>query len=130
MNWRLTGRYMVSVIIVTIITVFINLFIFMFWLVFQANTQHDEESTPETFTRSFRQYVTLSNNGITVNKEAKKALKEQNAWIQILDENGQDVYHDREPKGLKKKYTPIEIVNLHKYKDEQLLSTIYAGGKK
>ena len=53
-----------------------------------------------------------------------------NAWIQILDENGQDVYHDREPKGLKKKYTPIEIVNLNKYKDEQLLSTIYAGGKK
>ena len=130
MNWRLTGRYMVSVIIVTIITVFINLFIFMFWLVFQANTQHDEESTPETFTRSFGQYVTLSNKGITVNKEGQKALKEQNAWIQILDENGQDVYHDREPKGLKKKYTPIEIVNLHKYKDEQLLSTIYAGGKK
>ncbi|WP_125122668.1 HAMP domain-containing sensor histidine kinase [Bacillus amyloliquefaciens] len=130
MNWRLTGRYMVSVIIVTIITVFINLFVFMTWLIFQANSQHEEENTPESFTRSFQQYVTFSNNGISVNKEGQQALKEQNAWIQILDENGQDVYHARAPKGLKGKYTPLEIVNLHKYKDKKLLSTIYASGKK
>lgn len=130
MNWRLTGRYMVSVIIVTIITVFINLFVFMIWLIFQANSQHEEENTPESFTRSFQQYVTFSNNGISVNKEGQQALKEQNAWIQILDENGQDVYHARAPKGLKEKYTPLEIVNLHKYKDKKLLSTIYASGKK
>lgn len=129
MNWRLTGRYMVSVIIVTIITVFINLFVFMIWLIFQANSQHEEENTPESFTRSFQQYVTFSNNGISVNKEGQQALKEQNAWIQILDENGQDVYHARAPKGLKEKYTPLEIVNLHKYKDKKLLSTIYASGK-
>ena len=130
MKWRLTGRYMVSVIIVTIITVFINLFVFMIWLVLQANSQHNEENTPETFTRSFEQYVSFSDQGITVNKEGQKALKQQNAWIQILDENGQDVYHAQAPKGLKNKYTPIDIVNLHKYKDKQLLSTIYAGGKK
>ena len=121
---------MVSVIIVTIITVFINLFGFMIWLVLQANSQHNEENTPETFTRSFEQYVSFSDQGMTVNKEGQKALKQQNAWIQILDENGQDVYHAQAPKGLKNKYTPIEIVNLHKYKDKQLLSTIYAGGKK
>ncbi|QBG56296.1 two-component sensor histidine kinase YvrG [Bacillus amyloliquefaciens] len=121
---------MVSVIIVTIITVFINLFVFMTWLIFQANSQHEEENTPESFTRSFQQYVTFSNNGISVNKEGQQALKEQNAWIQILDENGQDVYHARAPKGLKGKYTPLEIVNLHKYKDKKLLSTIYASGKK
>ncbi|MEK4321275.1 HAMP domain-containing sensor histidine kinase [Bacillus sp. FSL K6-3221] len=130
MKWRLTGRYMVSVIIVTIITVFINLFVFMIWLVLQANSQHNEENTPETFTRSFEQYISFSDQGITVNKEGQKALKQQNAWIQILDENGQNVYHAQAPKGLKNKYTPIEIVNLHKYKDKQLLSTIYAGGKK
>ncbi len=47
MKWRLTGRYMVSVIIVTIITVFINLFGFMIWLVLQANSQHNEENTPK-----------------------------------------------------------------------------------
>lgn len=121
---------MVSVIIVTIITVFINLFVFMIWLVLQANSQHNEENTPETFTRSFEQYISFSDQGITVNKEGQKALKQQNAWIQILDENGQNVYHAQAPKGLKNKYTPIEIVNLHKYKDKQLLSTIYAGGKK
>ncbi|WP_249705547.1 sensor histidine kinase [Bacillus zhangzhouensis] len=130
MNWRLTGRYMVSVIIVTIITVFINLFGFMIWLVLQASSQHSEENTPETFTRSFEQYITFSDQGITVKKEGQQALKQQNAWVQILDENGQDVYHIRAPKGLKDKYTPLEIVNLHKYKDKQLLSTIYAGGKK
>ncbi|MFJ5671601.1 ATP-binding protein [Bacillus safensis] len=130
MRWRLTGRYMVSVIIVTIITVFINLFVFMIWLVLQANSQHNEENTPETFTRSFEQYVSFSDQGMTVNKEGQKALKQQNAWIQILDENGQDVYHAQAPKGLKNKYTPIEIVNLYKYKDKQLFSTIFAGGKK
>lgn len=130
MRWRLTGRYMVSVIIVTIITVFINLFVFMIWLVLQANSQHNEENTPETFTRSFEQYISFSDQRMTVNKEGQKALKQQNAWIQILDENGQNVYHAQAPKGLKNKYTPIEIVNLHKYKDKQLLSTIYAGGKK
>ncbi|WP_111291120.1 sensor histidine kinase [Bacillus safensis] len=130
MKWRLTGRYMVSVIIVTIITVFINLFVFMIWLVLQANSQYNEENTPETFTRSFEQYVSFSDQGMTVNKEGQQALKQQNAWIQILDENGQDVYHARAPKGLKNKYTPIEIVNLHKYKDKQLFSTIFAGGKK
>lgn len=120
---------MVSVIIVTIITVFINLFVFMIWLVLQANSQHNE-NTPETFTRSFEQYISFSDQGMTVNKEGQKALKQQNAWIQILDENGHNVYHAQAPKGLKNKYTPIDIVNLHKYKDKQLLSTIYAGGKK
>lgn len=129
MKWRLTGRYMVSVIIVTIITVFINLFGFMIWLVLQASSQQNEENTPETFTRTFEQYITLSDQDITVSKEGQQALKQQNAWIQILDENGQDVYHAQAPKGLKSKYTPIEIVNLHKYKDKQLMSTIYAGGK-
>ncbi|MCY7675938.1 sensor histidine kinase [Bacillus safensis] len=130
MKWRLTGRYMVSVIIVTIITVFINLFVFMIWLVLQANSQYNEENTPETFTRTFEQYISFSDQGMTVNKEGQKALKQQNAWIQILDENGHDVYHAQAPKGLKNKYTPIEIVNLHKYKDKQLFSTIFAGGKK
>ncbi|MGY8610664.1 ATP-binding protein [Bacillus altitudinis] len=129
MKWRLTGRYMVSVIIVTIITVFINLFGFMIWLVLQASSQQNEENTPETFTRTFEQYITLSDQNITVSKEGQQALKQQNAWIQILDENGQDVYHALAPKGIKSKYTPIEIVNLHKYKDKQLMSTIYAGGK-
>lgn len=92
--------------------------------------QQNEENTPETFTRTFEQYITLSDQDITVSKEGQQALKQQNAWIQILDENGQDVYHAQAPKGIKSKYTPIEIVNLHKYKDKQLLSTIYAGGKK
>lgn len=129
MKWRLTGRYMVSVIIVTIITVFINLFGFMIWLVLQASDQQNEENTPETFTRTFEQYITLSDQDITVSKEGQQALKQQNAWIQILDENGQDVYHAQAPKGLKSKYTPIEVVNLHKYKDKHLMSTIYAGEK-
>lgn len=101
MKWRLTGRYMVSVIIVTIITVFINLFGFMIWLVLQASSQQNEENTPETFTRTFEQYITLSDQDITVSKEGQQALKQQNAWIQILDENGQDVYHAQAPKGLK-----------------------------
>ncbi|WP_282059915.1 sensor histidine kinase [Bacillus pumilus] len=129
MKWRLTGRYVVSVIIVTIITVFINLFGFMIWLVLQASSQQNEENTPETFTRTFEQYITLSGQNITVSKEGQQALKQQNAWIQVLDENGQDVYHAQAPRGLKNKYTPIEIVNLHKYKDKQLMSTIYTGGK-
>lgn len=130
MKWRLTGRYMVSVIIVTIITVFINLFGFIILLVLQASSQQNEGNTPETFTRTFEQYITLSGQDVTVSKEGQQALKQQNAWIQILDENGQDVYHVQAPKGLKSKYTPIEIVNLHKYKDKQLLSTIYVGEKK
>ncbi|MCY8921207.1 sensor histidine kinase [Bacillus atrophaeus] len=134
MKWRLTGRYMISVIVVAILIVIINLSALLVWLFAQANFNtsigHDNENSAETFTRSFQKYLTVTNGEVTISREGKQALKDRNAWVQILDEKGEELYSYRQPQGLKKEYTPIEIVDMHKYMDKKLLSTIFAGGKK
>ncbi|WP_163102831.1 HAMP domain-containing sensor histidine kinase [Peribacillus alkalitolerans] len=135
MKWRLTGRYLMSVVLVVILVILINIFTILLLLIVQVTLNvpifQAKESTPaETFTRSFQEHIMASNDEIAISEKGKKELISNKAWIQILDENGKEVYGYRIPVGIKKKYTPLEVVNSHKYVEADTSSTVFISGKK
>jgi signal transduction histidine kinase len=134
MKWKLTGRYILSIVLVVILVVFINIFIMFALLtaqsVFSMPIFQGSETSPEHFTRQFQDNINIANNHVTITESGKKALIEKNAWIQILDENGMVIYSFRVPAGIKEKYTPSEIVQTYKYQEINADTTIFIGEKK
>lgn len=134
MKWKLTGRYLFSVVLVVILVIFINIFLALTLLYIQNNVDipifSTRETSPEQFTREFENNVLITNdNQVTITEKGQKELIKQNAWIQILDENGQEVFGFQVPSEIKKKYTPVEIVQMYKYK-EDAYTVVYVGEKK
>lgn len=133
MRWRLTGRYLVSVVISVVIVIFINILVvtglYLNQFAFPRFAYQTEQNNPDLITRSFGKEITLSDSGMTITGQGKDILDRNQAWIQILDENGRQVYGYHVPKDAKSKYTPIDIVQIYKYIEEELMSTVFVGEK-
>ncbi|MFJ8258571.1 sensor histidine kinase [Peribacillus asahii] len=135
MKWRLTGRFLLSVVIVVILVIFINILTFLALLIAQSAFnipifQDRETISAESFTRRFQEHITFSNNEVAISNQGKKELIKHEAWVQILDENGKELYGYRLPEGIKKKYTPLEVVNIYKYVEKDIYATVFVSGKK
>lgn len=133
MKWRITGRYLSSVVLIVVIVIFINLFVIIGLFVYQNQSPKDplfqEEHSAEAFTRAFKQEILLSKSGIDITGQGKEALERKQAWIQVLDENGNQSYGFRVPHEAKSKYTPMDIVQTYKYREQELMSTVFIGEK-
>ncbi|MEK4118538.1 HAMP domain-containing sensor histidine kinase [Paenibacillus sp. FSL W8-0919] len=133
MKWRLTGRYLASVVLIVVIVIFINLFVIIGLYVYQSESpkyplRHGDHSA-EAITRSFGQEIVLSESGMDITGQGKETLERNQAWIQVLDENGNQVYGFRVPREAKTKYTPMDIVQTYKYMEKELMSTVFIGEK-
>ncbi|MEC1373104.1 HAMP domain-containing sensor histidine kinase [Heyndrickxia oleronia] len=134
MKWKLTGRYLLSVVLVVILVVFINIAIALTLLVaqsiFDIPLLQEKESSPEQFTRQFQNNIVVSDSDVSITEKGKKELDKKKAWIQILDENGKEIYGFKEPEKIKKKYTPSEIIQMYKYREIDANTTVYLGERK
>lgn len=86
-----------------------------------------EEGSAENFSRTFSQYIELQNNKPVVNEVGLEKLRDMNAWIQLLNNNGEQVAAFYTPKSLQKNYSPIEIVQTYKYKEVDAKTTVFVG---
>ncbi|HAM80960.1 sensor histidine kinase [Ornithinibacillus bavariensis] len=133
MKWKLTGRYILSIVLVVTLVVFINIFTMLALIsaqaIFNIPIFQGNETSPELFTRQFQDKINIVNDHVTITEAGKKALDEENAWIQVLDENGKVIYSYRTPMGVKEKYTPSDIVQTYKYKEVNAETTFFVGGK-
>lgn len=113
MKWKITLRYVVSIICVVMIVTILNIIgIIGVTLTNKSNSP----KIPETdFTREFSKYIQVEGDKIDLSKDGKKVLEDKDIWIQILDENGDQVYSYNAPNKLNKKYTPMELINGYKY---------------
>ncbi|WP_435920807.1 sensor histidine kinase [Paenibacillus sp. DYY-L-2] len=131
MKWRLTGRYLTSVVLIVVIVIVMNILVisglFIYQNIFAKNPLRNTDASAETITRSFGHEITVSESGMDITEEGKKTLELNQAWIQILDENGKQVYGYRVPEGAKTNYAPIDIVQTYKYMEKELMSTVFAG---
>lgn len=131
MKWRLTGRYLTSVVLIVVIVIVMNILVifglFIYQNIFAKNPLHHTDASAENITRSFGQEITVSESGMDITEEGKKTLELNQAWIQILDENGKQVYGYRVPEGAKTKYAPIDIVQTYKYLEKELMSIVFVG---
>ncbi|KEQ23476.1 sensor histidine kinase [Paenibacillus tyrfis] len=134
MKWKLTVRYLISVVFVVIFIIFVNLFLTLALFTAQSVLNipifQEEEYSPEQFTRQFQEQIVISGDAPTIADAGKEELSSRNAWIQILDETGKELFSYRAPGGLKKSYTPSEIVQMYKYKEVNGETTVFVGEKK
>lgn len=133
MKWRLTGTYLASVVLIVVIVIFMNLLVVTGLFIYQNQTQKSPfqqgEASAEDITRSFGREILFSGSGISITGQGKQTLESNQAWVQVLDENGKAVYGYRVPAGAKTKYTPLDIVQTYKYMEEELMSIVFIGEK-
>lgn len=135
MNWKITGRFIVTVVSVAIIVIVINI-IGGAILIFSGGrnnigiTKGISYSSAEDFTREFQEYLIEYNNKIYINSNGEKILREKEAWIQVLDEEGNEIYNYQKPAKAKSHYTPAKLINAYKYISIDTMSTIFVSEKK
>lgn len=128
MKWKLTRRFLGSVVTIVVIVGIVNTILLLSLLFYRA--MHDfgtEEVSAENFSRTFSQYVELKDNKPMVNDKGLKKLQENNAWIQFLNNKGEQVAAFYTPKKLPTVYSPVEIVQMYKYKEIDAETTVFVG---
>lgn len=133
MRWKLTGRYLVSVVLIVVIVIIMNIIVVIGLFVVQSMNEDfltaGRQTSAEAISRSFREHIVISESGASVSDKGKDILKQNEAWLQVLDEDGREIYRYRAPEGAKTKYTPIDMVQIYKYIEKDVLSTVFIGEK-
>lgn len=80
---------------------------------------------PPNFTVSFKSYIEEDEGNILINREGRDRLKKNDAWIQVLDENGSEIYELDKPVDAPGHYSPADIVHYHKYPDTIVGYTLF-----
>lgn len=131
MKWKLTGRYMASVVLIVVIVIFMNVLLLAGLYTYKSMNSHNplrnKEISAETLTRSFSEEIVISESEVAITGSGKKTLDRNQAWIQILDETGRQVYGYHVPEEARTNYTPMDIVQTYKYMEKELMSTVFIG---
>ncbi|MEC2074996.1 HAMP domain-containing sensor histidine kinase [Metabacillus fastidiosus] len=129
MKWKLTGRFLLSVVLIVLFVTLINIVALFSMLIAGKPIFQSHQLNGEEFARNFQRYIVVSDDNIVISEDGKKELIENNAWIQILSENGSEIYRYKAPSGVQKKYTPLEIIQMYKYKEIDGDTTVFVGGE-
>ncbi|WP_349729720.1 sensor histidine kinase [Peribacillus frigoritolerans] len=128
MKWKLTRRFLGSVVTIVVIVGIVNTILLLSLLIYRAMHNFEaEEVSAENFSRTFSQYVELIDNKPIVNEEGLEKLRNNNAWIQFLNDEGEQVAAFYTPQKLQTVYSPVEIVQMYKYKEIDAETTVFVG---
>ncbi|MEY8188414.1 sensor histidine kinase [Peribacillus simplex] len=128
MKWKLTRRFLGSVVTIVVIVGIVNTILLLSLLIYRAMHNFEaEEVSAENFSRTFSQYVELIDNKPIVNEEGLEKLRSNNAWIQFLNDEGEQVAAFYTPQKLQTVYSPVEIVQMYKYKEIDAETTVFVG---
>lgn len=72
---------------------------------------------PPNLALSFESYIEEDEGNISIQDNGQELLKENGAWIQILDKNGNELYEFHKPTDAPSHYSPADIVHYHMYPD-------------
>lgn len=130
MKWKLTARFLLSVLSIVIIVIFVNTAILIGFFIFQQFSNYNVfPYSEESYVRDFQQYIDINNGTPSVSKEGLQQLHQRNAWIQLLDTNGQVVDAHFAPDKAPSHYAPIDLIQVYKYKEFNGDTTVYVGSK-
>lgn len=104
MKWRILLRYLAILILSVVLVVLINAY-----LTFKI-TDYGLWSTTSRLVLDFHRYVTLDGGKPAVAPAGLEILERHRAWIQILDEEGYEIYSWHKPQGVPEHYAPSEMV--------------------
>ena len=134
MNLKITGRFMLTVVFITIIVIIINISVGIAFLINGITNKDDgisgiADSSPEDFTGEFNKYLMINQDGVYIHEDGKKILENEDIWLQVLNKEGNEVYNYNKPVDVKKNYTPMELIHAYKYSLSESMSTIFIGEK-
>ncbi|MCH7323815.1 HAMP domain-containing histidine kinase [Solibacillus sp. MA9] len=130
MKWKLTNRFLMTIMTIIFIVIIVNLVLLVGLLYWQSNKSTTNDSVnDEVFTRDFKQYISTEQNVPNVNDAGLSLLTAHNAWIQILDSNGTVVTSYFAPSEAPSHYRPIDIVQHYKYQEYDTGTTVYVSNK-
>lgn len=109
MKWKIFLRFISIIILTVIISLILNIFISYRLFVLDENFDSKWNQVRE-FTLTFKGYIEKTDGEVKVTEDGIEKLKAYNAWIQILDEEGYEVYQWNKPKAALTHYTPSEMV--------------------
>lgn len=69
----------------------------------------------------------MKNEEVSIPDSKLGDLEEGHIWIQVLDENGTEIYSHSKPEKVPTHYTPAELIHYHKFTGALENSTIYIG---
>lgn len=124
-KWKITGNFVITIVAVVMLVVIINILtifgVYIFNMVSHKNTITLKNS-PETFVRNFEKYMYDDNGILALSEEGSELLQESGAWIQVLNDYGEEISNINSPSDVPKKYTPFDMVNNYKYEERPYIN--------
>lgn len=133
MKPKLIFNFIISIILIISVVAIINVISLMGFIhldnkydfgFLSFNTNEYRYLDPIEYVRDFSKSIQYTDGNFSLTKEGESSLDFNNAWIQILDENGSEVYNYKKTETNPDKYTPFEIVDYYKYSKP---STVFIG---
>ncbi|MBU5439567.1 HAMP domain-containing histidine kinase [Tissierella sp. MSJ-40] len=133
MKRKLTFNFIISIILIIAVVVIINIISLFGFLFLRAkydfkflgyNSTGHKYLDPQIYVRDFSENIQYENGSFFITNEGKLSLDSNNAWIQILDGNGKEVYNYKKVETNPTKYTPFQIIDYYKYSKP---STMFIG---
>lgn len=121
MKWKITSRFLISMLLVVMVVLIFNVIV-LGYVMFNARTRNlfypnnfYESGNPEIFVRDYKKYIELNGNMFDITEEGINELRKRKGWLQILDEEGYEVFSFDRPLEAPIHYSPIKIIHIHKY---------------
>lgn len=99
----------VSVFVLTMVIVTIGMFYYVFSI--PEPNGLSLASWPQRFTDNFSYWIENENEEISVKKTGLERLDEYGLWIQIIDEDGQEVFSYKKPTDYPTNYSTSELIS-------------------
>ena len=128
MKWKLTNRFLMTILTIVFIVIIANTILLLVILYKEATTDginSNTDTTGEVFVRGFSDYLTLEQGVPLIREEGLQALESRQAWIQILDENGQEITRAFAPEEAPTHYRPVDLIQHYKYQEYDKGTTIF-----
>lgn len=130
MKWKITRQFMAALLITLLISVFsfmvFNVLLFMLGPGV-AKELSDLSDIARDFTLNFKKYIQWENNQVSISKQGIKKLNENNLWIQVLDENSNEIYSCFKPQHVPIHYSAGRLIHYHRYSGNLKGYTIFVG---
>jgi len=128
MRWKLTGRFLISIISIVVLVILANTAILIYLTISESKKGlHDYNSyQPVQFTRDLSKYMYMDENDLpTLNKEGLELINQRNIWVQFLDDHGYVIHEVNTPSDTPKHYRPVDLIQDYKYNEFDKQVTIF-----
>lgn len=126
MKWKITNMFLVSLVIIIMVVVILNMIIVQYFIrnvaekesyLSYPNRSTYYEVQPINFTMNFAQFIVedAQSGQPIITERGVRSLTERRAWVQILDENGNELYQLFKPAEAPIHYTPVQLIHVYKY---------------